>query len=85
MTWHACIKLTTYRSGSSANLELALQIARHKLTPDNNVLFAFWGAEELGLMGSYHFIDQMAEEGQLKNIALDLNLDMVVSNDYRCW
>jgi len=41
------------------------------------VLFAFWGAEELGLLGSDHFVMSLAEE-QKSQIALNLNFDMLV-------
>lgn len=42
------------------------------------VLFAFWGAEELGLLGSYHYFMNLSEE-EKANIALNLNFDMIVS------
>ena len=40
------------------------------------VLFAWWGAEELGLFGSTHFVLIM---DNLNNYACDLNFDMIVS------
>ena len=66
------------RSGSAANLEIALQIIKNALEPFNKVIFAFWGAEELGLLGSTYFVNQLSEE-QRKDIALNLNFDMIVS------
>ena len=68
-----------YRSGSSANLEMALQVAAQGIKPVNKVLFAFWGAEELGLLGSYHFVKNQNEDGGVDDIALYLNFDMIVS------
>ncbi len=38
-------------SGSAALLETALMMA--KLKPQNTLRFAWWGAEELGLVGSH--------------------------------
>ena len=45
------------------------------------VLFAFWGAEELGLFGSRHYVSQLGtgSNPQKSDIALNLNFDMVVS------
>lgn len=45
---------------------------------NNAVRFGFWGAEELGLIGSRKYIESLDVE-QLKNIALYLNFDMLAS------
>jgi Zn-dependent M28 family amino/carboxypeptidase len=45
------------------------------------VLFAWWGAEELGLFGSTHFVLNLDEE-ELPNFACDLNFDMIGSPNY---
>ena len=42
------------------------------------VLFAWWGAEELGLFGSTHFVLSLSAE-EITNFACDLNFDMIVS------
>ena len=39
-------------SGSAANLEMAIQLATSSLTPRNRVTFAWWGAEEVGLVSA---------------------------------
>ena len=44
----------------------------------NRLRFAFWGAEESGLLGSKHFIDQLPQ-GELNKILLNLNFDMLGS------
>ncbi len=64
-------------SGVAAVLETALQLGD---SPDvqNAVRFGFWGAEELGLIGSRKYIESLDVE-QLKNIALYLNFDMLGS------
>ena len=43
-------------SGSSALLEIAQQIS--KLKPENTLRFAWWGAEESGLLGSRAYVDE---------------------------
>lgn len=64
-------------SGTAAVLETALQLGP---TPpvQNAVRFAFWGAEEEGLVGSATYISTLDVE-QLKDIALYLNFDMLGS------
>ena len=42
-------------SGSAFNLELALRIAKKHIKLENRVRFAFWGAEESGLVGSTRY------------------------------
>ena len=66
-------------SGSMANLEMAIQLSNSNKKPENQVLFAFWGAEELGLLGSRHFVQRLTEDGTISDIALNLNFDMIVS------
>jgi Zn-dependent M28 family amino/carboxypeptidase len=67
-------------SGSMANLQLAIEIARWGTEPINQILFAWWGAEELGLFGSYYFVSQLNETQD--DIALNINLDMIASPNY---
>jgi Zn-dependent M28 family amino/carboxypeptidase len=68
-------------SGSATILEVALQMSKLNITPTNRVRFAFWGAEESGLLGSEHYVESLSEK-QLDAIALDLNFDMVASPNY---
>lgn len=69
-------------SGSAAILEVAEAMA--KVKPVNKVRFAWWGAEELGLLGSEHYVaDLEANDAEaLADIALYLNFDMVGSPNY---
>ncbi|WP_445167233.1 M28 family metallopeptidase [Mycolicibacterium sp. Dal123E01] len=64
-------------SGVAAILETAVQLGPG---PDvkNAVRFAFWGAEELGTIGSNEYIASLTVD-QLKDIALYLNYDMIGS------
>ena len=66
-------------SGSAAILETALQMA--KVKPRNKVRFAWWGAEESGLLGSTHYVNNLTQE-EIDNITLYLNFDMIGSPNY---
>lgn len=65
-------------TGSAAVLEAALQYAESGAQPENKLRFAFWGAEELGLLGSRHYVDSLSSQ-ERERIALYLNFDMVGS------
>ncbi|MFD5510621.1 M28 family metallopeptidase [Streptomyces sp. NPDC127051] len=70
-------------SGSAGLLEVALKLAdegadKKGKGPANKVRFAWWSAEELGLLGSEHYVAQLSEK-QKKDIALYLNFDMIAS------
>ncbi|MBI5670136.1 MAG: M20/M25/M40 family metallo-hydrolase [Chloroflexi bacterium] len=66
-------------SGSAAILEVALQMA--KVKPRNKVRFAWWGAEESGLVGSTYYVNSLSQ-AERDRIALYLNFDMVASPNY---
>ncbi|MBF6326994.1 M28 family metallopeptidase [Nocardia transvalensis] len=66
-------------SGSAGLLEVALQMATFQ--PRNKVRFAWWGAEELGLLGSEHYVANLPEAERNK-IALYLNFDMIGSPNF---
>ena len=68
-------------SGSSQNLEIALQMAKLDVTPTNQVVFAWWGAEEPGLIGSQFYVDSLTAR-QVKDTAVNLNFDMVGSPNF---
>lgn len=64
-------------SGSAALLDVALKLGGSPKV-GNRVRFAWWGAEELGLIGSTEYVRGLTFEQQL-DIALYLNFDMVGS------
>ncbi|QFZ16188.1 M28 family metallopeptidase [Saccharothrix syringae] len=64
-------------SGSAGLLETALQLGGSPKV-NNAVRFAWWGAEELGLVGSEKYVQGLTFEQQL-DIALYLNFDMIGS------
>jgi Zn-dependent M28 family amino/carboxypeptidase len=66
-------------SGSAAILEVAEQMA--KVKPRNKVRFAWWGAEEAGLVGSTNYVSNLPVEEQ-DRIALYLNFDMIASPNH---
>ncbi|WP_183100386.1 M28 family metallopeptidase [Nocardioides pelophilus] len=66
-------------SGSSALIEVAEQIAKLKLP--NRLRFAWWGAEEAGLVGSTYYVNNLSDDG-LAAIEMYLNFDMVGSPNY---
>jgi Zn-dependent M28 family amino/carboxypeptidase len=68
-------------SGSAAILEIAKQMAALNIQPRNRVRFTWWGAEESGLLGSEFYVSQLTAR-QIKNIALNLNFDMIASPNY---
>ncbi|MBB3018055.1 Zn-dependent M28 family amino/carboxypeptidase [Microvirga lupini] len=67
-------------SGTAAVLETALRLAKEPATA-TPIRFAFWGAEERGLVGSRHHLDALSEE-QRQRIRFYINLDMVGSVNF---
>jgi hypothetical protein len=66
-------------SGTAALLETALLMA--KSHPENTLRFAWWAAEEQGLVGSTDYVAGLSE-AELDRIALYMNYDMVGSPNY---
>ncbi|CNE13800.1 aminopeptidase Y [Mycobacterium tuberculosis] len=65
-------------SGTAATLETALAVARAGLRPARHLRFAWWGAEELGLVGSTYYVNSLPSSERSK-ITGYLNFDMVGS------
>lgn len=70
-------------TGTASNLEIALQLRNpaNNITPRNKVRFAFWGAEESGLLGAEYYIAGLTKQQQ-RNINLNLNFDMIGSPNF---
>lgn len=66
-------------SGTISNLAVARALTNFSV--NNAVRFAFWTAEEFGLLGSKHYIDSLDEE-ELDKIRLYLDFDMIASPNY---
>ena len=73
-------------TGSATILATALALARNtKYTPQNSLRFAFWGAEESGLIGSEKYIfdpEFGISDEDYEALALYLNFDMVGSPNF---
>ncbi|MFF0343592.1 M28 family metallopeptidase [Kribbella sp. NPDC004875] len=65
-------------SGSAGVLETALAYAASGQTPKNRLRFGFWGSEELGLLGSKYYVNNLPAADRDK-IELYLNFDMIAS------
>ncbi|MEU4131990.1 M28 family metallopeptidase [Streptomyces wuyuanensis] len=65
-------------SGSAGVLETALAVSRAQLQPAKHLRFAWWGAEELGLVGSRYYVNNLPSADRSK-ISGYLNFDMIGS------
>jgi Zn-dependent M28 family amino/carboxypeptidase len=66
-------------SGSAVLLEVAEELASAR--PRNKLRFTWWSAEELGLVGSRHYVEQLSAAERQRHAAY-LNFDMVGSPNY---
>jgi aminopeptidase Y len=66
-------------SGSLTLLEIAVNLAN--FTVNNCVRFAWWSAEEEGLLGSYHYVKSLSAEENRK-IRLFMDYDMLASPNF---
>lgn len=65
-------------SGSAAVLETALAVSRAGYQPTKHLRFAWWGAEELGMVGSKYYVNSLSSANRAK-ISDYLNFDMIGS------
>ncbi|MEU5892895.1 M28 family metallopeptidase [Streptomyces sp. NPDC047461] len=65
-------------SGSAGVLETALAVSRAGYQPTKHLRFAWWGAEELGLVGSRYYVNNLSSTNRAK-ISGYLNFDMIGS------
>ncbi|MEU5114838.1 M28 family metallopeptidase [Streptomyces longwoodensis] len=65
-------------SGSAAVLETALAVSRAGLQPTRHLRFAWWGAEELGMVGSRYYVNNLSSTNRSR-ISAYLNFDMIGS------
>lgn len=68
-------------SGAATTLEIAEQVSELGLRPRNQLRFAFWGAEEAGLIGSTQYVAQLTD-AEREDILLNLDLDMLGSSNF---
>jgi TonB family protein len=62
-------------SGVAAVMEVAKQVAARQFLFRRSVIFAFFGAEELGMAGSWYFLNRSFKD--VDKIVMMINLDMV--------
>lgn len=65
-------------SGSAAVLEIALAVSRAQYQPTKHLRFAWWGAEELGIVGSRFYVNSLSSANRSR-IDGYLNFDMIGS------
>ncbi|WP_261717383.1 M28 family metallopeptidase [Streptomyces sp. FZ201] len=65
-------------SGSAGLLQVAQKLGKSQYKIKNKVKFAWWSAEEFGLLGSEAYVASLTE-AQRKQIKLYLNFDMIAS------
>jgi Zn-dependent M28 family amino/carboxypeptidase len=68
-------------SGTALVLVAAERMAERWEKPRNRVRFALWGAEEMGLLGSNHYVATLPKR-ERKRIFAYLNFDMVASPNF---
>jgi Zn-dependent M28 family amino/carboxypeptidase len=68
-------------SGTAAILETACKMGWLHLWPKYKVRFAFFSAEEEGLLGSAFYVASLSPE-ELAKISMNLNFDMLASKNY---
>lgn len=71
-------------SGSAAILALAEKISASEVPNDKRIRLALWGAEEIGLLGSTAYVDELVrnDPAELDRISAYLNYDMIGSENF---
>ncbi len=65
-------------TGVASLLEIAKQLSQEQPPLAHGVRFAFWGAEEVGLVGSLHYVRELPAEERTRILGY-LNFDMIGS------
>lgn len=68
-------------SGSAALLASAEALAEQSTENDNAIRFGWWAAEEVGLVGSTHYVESL-NESELSQVKSYMNFDMIGSDNY---
>jgi len=71
-------------SGSASLLEIALQFFKTGVPNRNAVRFAWWGAEEIGLLGARHYVRNLQQNNptEFNKLVFYANYDMVGSPNF---
>jgi Zn-dependent M28 family amino/carboxypeptidase len=68
-------------SGSATILEIAVQMSTLGIQPCNKIRFGWWGAKEVGLVGSQYYVTNLTKAEQ-DQIATYLNFDTISSPNF---
>ena len=68
-------------SGSAALLASAEALAEQPTEVDNAIRFGWWGAEEVGLVGSTEYVASL-DDAELSKVKSYMNFDMIGSDNY---
>lgn len=64
-------------SGSAVTMEVARLLAQNNVRPKRTVIFALWCGEELGLLGSRHYVSSPSDGVSMDRTVAYFNMDMV--------
>jgi hypothetical protein len=67
-------------SGTAVMMEIAKQMASGNFAPKRTILFAAWGAQEAGMVGSYYYVEDDPKYPLVDTVAV-LQMDMVGVGD----
>ncbi len=68
-------------SGSALVMEVARVLAQAEFKPKRTIIFACWCGEELGLIGSRHYVKQPCDDVSMDRVVTYFNMDMVGLGD----
>jgi hypothetical protein len=68
-------------SGSAVVMELARILSKAKYQPKRTIIFACWCGEELGLIGSRHYVKWPCNDVSMDRVVTYFNMDMVGLGD----
>ena len=70
-------------SDNASGVALLLESAQRMLLEDNyyTIVYVFFGAEEVGLVGAYYFLESLSQ-AQRDNIVMMVNADVIIEGPY---
>jgi len=70
-------------SDNASGVALLLESAKRMLLEDNyyTIIYVFFGAEEVGLVGAYYFLESLTQ-AQRDNIVMMVNADVIIEGPY---
>ncbi|UCF17703.1 MAG: M20/M25/M40 family metallo-hydrolase, partial [Phycisphaerales bacterium] len=68
-------------SGTAVVMEVARVLAEADFKPKRTIIFACWTGEELGLLGSKHYVSKPCDGVSIDRVVASFNMDMVGLGD----